>query len=109
MKNEPCEHLEEYASAHEAPVIPRSEGCEECLRQGSRWVQLRLCLECGHVGCCDSSPGRHATAHFKQTGHPLMRAYEPGETWSWCYLDEAMLEDLPVQQGETPEHHLSPP
>jgi uncharacterized UBP type Zn finger protein len=66
-------------------------GCEECLKLGMSWVHLRMCHECGHVGCCDNSEGKHATAHFKETGHPLIRSAEPGEDWSWCYIDEAML------------------
>jgi uncharacterized UBP type Zn finger protein len=65
-------------------------GCEECLRLGMSWVHLRMCQMCGHVGCCDNSEGKHATAHFEQTGHPLIRSAEPGEDWSWCYVDEAM-------------------
>ena len=66
------------------------QGCEECLRDGTQWVHLRLCLTCGHVGCCDSSPGRHASAHFRQTGHPVMRSIEPGEAWRWCYVDHLL-------------------
>jgi EmrB/QacA subfamily drug resistance transporter len=69
-------------------VTPRTQGCEECLRLGERWTHLRLCLSCGHVGCCDSSRRRHATAHFWTTGHPIVRSLERGETWRWCYLDE---------------------
>lgn len=72
-------------------VEPRTAGCEECLRSGGRWVHLRMCRICGHVGCCDSSPGRHATAHFHETGHPIARSIEPGESWSWCYVDEEVL------------------
>ncbi len=71
---------------------PHSRGCEECLKIGQEWVHLRLCLECGHVGCCDSSIGQHATRHFHQTKHAIMRSLEPGETWGWCYVDEVMLE-----------------
>ncbi|HUA45856.1 MAG TPA: UBP-type zinc finger domain-containing protein [Solirubrobacteraceae bacterium] len=67
------------------------EGCEECLATGSTWVELRVCRTCGHVGCCDSSPGAHATKHFKQTGHPIMSSAMPGATWSYCYVDEAMV------------------
>jgi hypothetical protein len=70
------------------PVRPRTSGCEECLRLGSRWVHLRLCLTCGQVGCCDSSPMRHARAHAGSSGHPVVRSLEPGETWRWCYVDE---------------------
>jgi uncharacterized UBP type Zn finger protein len=73
-------------------VTPRTPaGCEECLKTGSPWVHLRVCLSCGHVGCCDSSPNRHATKHFHGTKHPIVQSYEPGETWAWCYVDEAML------------------
>jgi len=80
-----CEHLQNCAE----PPKPRTpSGCEECLRDGTMWVHLRLCLECGHVGCCDSSPPKHATAHFRETGHPVMRSFEPGEAWRWCFVDE---------------------
>ncbi|TMG62220.1 MAG: UBP-type zinc finger domain-containing protein [Chloroflexi bacterium] len=67
-------------------------GCEECLASGDRWVHLRLCLECGHVGCCDSSPNRHTTKHFHKTNHPVIASYEPGEAWVWCYVDEVFSE-----------------
>ena len=77
------------------PVVPRTQGCEECLRLGMRWVHLRVCLTCGHVGCCDSSPGRHATRHFHTTGHPVMASMEPEEHWAWCYIDEVAA-DLPI-------------
>jgi uncharacterized UBP type Zn finger protein len=70
-------------------VEPRTpEGCEECLKTGDDWVHLRLCLTCGHVGCCDSSKNRHATRHFEETGHPIIQSFEPGMGWIWCYLDE---------------------
>ena len=69
-------------------VEPRSKGCEECLRTGDRWVHLRLCLSCGHVGCCDSSKNRHATKHFWSSQHPIVRSLEAGEDWRWCYVDE---------------------
>jgi uncharacterized UBP type Zn finger protein len=62
--------------------------CEDCVKSGDRWVHLRLCLTCGHVGCCDSSKNKHATKHFKSSNHPLVRSIEPGETWMWCYVDE---------------------
>jgi uncharacterized UBP type Zn finger protein len=65
-------------------------GCEECLRLGMSWVHLRMCQSCGHIGCCDNSPGRHATGHHGESGHPIIRSVEPGEDWSWCYLDEAL-------------------
>ena len=67
------------------------DACEDCLKDGTRWVHLRLCLECGHMGCCDSSPRRHATAHWNASRHPVVRSAEPGESWAWCYPDEVML------------------
>lgn len=83
-----CEHLLAAAPDVDAQT---PEGCTECLTQGtSSWEHLRLCLDCGHVGCCDSSPWRHATAHFEATGHPVMRSFESGEYWRWCYLDERL-------------------
>ncbi len=66
-------------------------GCEDCLEIGGRWVHLRMCLVCGKVGCCNSSPNRHATAHFHESGHPLVRSAEPGEDWWWCYVDDVSL------------------
>ncbi|NHN54634.1 Na+/H+ antiporter [Calidifontibacter sp. DB0510] len=82
-----CEHLN-CAPAAVEPLTP--EGCPECLRDGTNPVHLRLCLECGHVGCCDSSVGRHATRHFEETGHAVMRSFEPGEAWRWCYIDQRL-------------------
>jgi CPA1 family monovalent cation:H+ antiporter len=82
-----CEHLRE-APAWLAPRTP--DGCEECLRDGTTWVHLRLCLGCGHVGCCDSSVGKHASGHFAECSHPVMRSIEPGEAWKWCYLDRRL-------------------
>ena len=82
-----CSHLDQIQK-----VKPHTKGCEECLKTGGRWVHLRMCLVCGHVGCCDSSPGRHATGHFHETHHPIMRSIERGESWGWCYVDEAYLE-----------------
>ncbi len=69
------------------PVTPSADGCEECLKTGDRWVHLRICMVCGHVGCCDSSPNTHATKHFHATGHPVIKSFEPGEDWGWCYVD----------------------
>ena len=83
MSNKPCEHMDETAE-----VTPSGDGCVECLELGGRWVHLRLCETCGHVGCCDSSPGKHATAHFHSSGHPIAGSYEPGEDWLWCFRDE---------------------
>lgn len=78
-----CEHLGEIRE-----VSPDStEGCTDCLREGTRWVHLRECLVCGHIACCDNSPRKHATAHWHATDHPVMRSAEPGETWAWCYPD----------------------
>ena len=82
-----CTHLDQIA----ADVTPSADGCEECLASDDTWVHLRLCLTCGHVGCCDSSRNRHATRHFHDTEHPLVRSFEPGEAWGWCYVDEVML------------------
>jgi CPA2 family monovalent cation:H+ antiporter-2 len=81
-----CSHLERIRA-----VRPQTPGCAECLASGGRWVHLRVCLTCGHVGCCDSSPGRHATAHHRTSGHPVMGSLEPGETWGWCFVDEVTL------------------
>jgi hypothetical protein len=85
MSNKPCAHVDEVAVDE---VKPSGDGCVECLAEGGRWVHLRLCENCGHIGCCDSSPAKHATAHFHETGHPLVQSYEPGEDWWWCYTDE---------------------
>jgi uncharacterized UBP type Zn finger protein len=73
------------------PVEPNTNGCEECLATGDAWVHLRMCLTCGHVGCCDSSINKHATKHYRATRHPIMRSIEPGDSWMWCYVDETML------------------
>ena len=72
---------------------PHSKGCDECLKMGDTWVHLRLCLECGHVGCCDSSKNKHATKHFRATKHPVVQSLEPGESWKWCYAHEVFAED----------------
>jgi hypothetical protein len=73
-------------------VTPNTDGCEECLKMGAEWVHLRLCLTCGHVGCCDSSRYKHATKHFHRTRHPIVQSIEPGESWKWCYVDEVLIE-----------------
>jgi len=83
-----CEHVADLGPAPE-PQTP--DGCAECLIEGTRWVHLRLCLGCGHVGCCDSSPRRHATGHFRQTQHPVMQSFQPGEDWRWCFVDEQVV------------------
>jgi hypothetical protein len=77
------------------PVTPSGRGCEECLRDGTEWLHLRLCMTCGHVGCCDDSPMKHATAHFHATNHPVIRSFEPGESWGWCFVDERFYDPLP--------------
>ena len=79
----PCEHVDQVTDAQ-----PSADGCEDCLAIGARWVHLRMCRTCGHVGCCDSSPNRHASAHYRATAHPLVTSYEPGEDWWWCYADQ---------------------
>lgn len=82
-----CTHLDQIRK-----VKPKTKGCEECLQMGDRWVHLRMCLECGHVGCCDSSKNKHATKHFQASQHPLVRSLEPGEMWGWCYVDNVELD-----------------
>ncbi len=84
-----CTHLDQVRE-----VTPSAEGCEECLELGDSWVALRICRICGHVGCCDSSKNKHATAHFHETGHPIIQSFEPGQDWGWCYVDK-MYVDLP--------------
>ncbi len=88
-----CSHLDRVAVTELPPAIV---GCEECLEIGSRWLHLRMGEICGHIGCCDSSPNRHATAHYEQTSHPIIRSAERGETWSWCYVDEVAFEIRPA-------------
>ncbi|MCC6326942.1 MAG: UBP-type zinc finger domain-containing protein [Acidobacteria bacterium] len=85
-----CSHLSEIRN-----VTASAEGCEDCLKTGDKWVHLRLCEICGHVGCCDSSPNQHATKHYKATSHPIIRSFEPGEDWGYCYPDELFFERLP--------------
>ena len=84
-----CTHVDQA----DLDAKPSGDGCVECLERGGRWVHLRMCGTCGHVGCCDNSPNRHATAHWHANGdHPLIRSYEPGENWWWCYVDEVAFE-----------------
>jgi Zn-finger in ubiquitin-hydrolases and other protein. len=85
MQNQ-CSHLDQIQN-----VQPHTRGCEECLQTGDSWVHLRECLICGHVGCCDSSKNKHATKHFEQSHHAIMRSIEPGEDWRWCYIDQMMV------------------
>jgi hypothetical protein len=84
-----CTHLDQVEVLEPPAYVA---GCEECLKTGDRWVHLRMCHTCGKVGCCDSSPNRHATGHAHEAGHPLLRSIEPGETWSWCVVDEVAFE-----------------
>jgi len=93
-----CEHLDAIQTEDAS-----GEGCVECLESGGRWVHLRRCATCGHVGCCDSSVNRHATAHFHASEHPLMQSFEPGEDWYWCYVDELMFEL--DDERPSPSHH----
>jgi uncharacterized UBP type Zn finger protein len=86
MNNSTCTHIAQIQS-----VTPSAQGCEECLAMGDFWVHLRECLICGHVGCCDSSKNQHATKHFQATGHPIVRSFEPGEDWRWCYIDRTYI------------------
>jgi len=78
-----CEHIKEVKD-----LKPSERVCEDCIKTGDRWVHLRICLTCGHVGCCDSSKNKHATKHFHASSHPMVRSIEPGETWGWCYVDQ---------------------
>jgi len=87
-----CEHLKEIKD-----VSPSADGCEDYLKTGDSWVHLRLCEICGHVGCCDSSPNKHATKHFHATNHAIIKSFEPGEDWSYCYPDDLFFETLPTQ------------
>jgi uncharacterized UBP type Zn finger protein len=84
-----CTHLDQIKVRETA-----NHACEECMKSGDSWVHLRMCLTCGHVGCCDSSKNKHATKHFHRTKHPLMRSIEPGENWIWCYVDGIMPGEL---------------
>src|SRR6266478_2141117 len=86
-----CSHLFEIGNV--TPETPN--GCEECLKMGDRWLHLRLCVTCGHVGCCDDSKNKHAAKHFHSTNHPLIKSFEPDEEWGWCYVDELLLESVP--------------
>lgn len=88
--NDCCSHLFEIND-----VVPKTpSGCEECLKLGDRWVHLRLCATCGYVGCCDQSKNKHSAKHFQTMNHPLIRSFEPGEDWGWCYVDEMLFESL---------------
>lgn len=87
-----CTHIDQVQE-----VEASSNGCEDCLKIGGRWVHLRLCMTCGHVGCCDNSPNKHATKHFHDSNHAIMTSFEPEEDWGWCFVDEVVLEgDWPI-------------
>lgn len=86
LRGEQCSHTDQIRE-----VEASAQGCEDCMGTGETWVHLRQCLICGYVGCCDQSPNRHATAHFHATGHPIIRSFEPGENWRWCYVDEMLV------------------
>ncbi len=103
-----CEHLEQ-AAARRSGVVPSSEGCTECIELGDDWVHLRLCLTCGHVGCCDNSKNKHATKHYHHTRHAVIRSFEPGEDWGYCYPHDALAETLPAHPAEiAPVHYTAP-
>ncbi len=85
----PCEHVDQVRA-----VERRTQGCAECEEQSGRWVHLRMCLTCGHLGCGDSSRGKHATRHFRESSHAIMRSIEAGESWTWCYLDKRIMASL---------------
>ncbi|MDQ3964747.1 MAG: UBP-type zinc finger domain-containing protein [Actinomycetota bacterium] len=89
MPSQVCSHL-----AAAKVLISDETVCPECVAIGSGWVHLRLCLSCGHVGCCDSSPNKHASAHARSGGHPTVRSLQPGETWAYCYADDLLVDDL---------------
>jgi thioredoxin reductase (NADPH) len=108
MIEQDCEHLEK-AKIRRSGVVPSGHGCKECLELGDDWVHLRLCLSCGHVGCCDNSKNKHATKHFRHAKHPVIRSFEPGEDWGYCFIDDTMVETLPAHPGESaPVHYEAP-
>ena len=84
-----CSHMNRIRQVH-----PSAQGCEDCLKTGDEWVHLRLCMTCGHVGCCDDSKNRHASGHFHAKHHPIVKSFEPGESWGYCYPDQLFLESV---------------
>jgi uncharacterized UBP type Zn finger protein len=105
----PCDELS-AAARRPKPVVPSGEGCQECLVSGDDWVHLRLCLACGHVGCCDNSTNKHATKHYRASKHPVIRSFEPGEEWGYCYVDENFVDHMPARPSEiAPVHFEAPP
>src|SRR5437879_4595088 len=107
--DELCAHLEQVADPGREPVKPSGHGCRECLEMGDEWVHLRLCMSCGHVGCCDSSLNQHATKHAGTTHHPVIRSYEPGEDWAFCYPDDLTMDGVAELPGEAASRHYSAP
>ena len=95
---ERCGHLDQVNEG----IEPSGDGCKECLEMGDQWMHLRLCMSCGHVGCCDNSKNRHATGHFHASQHPVIRSFEPGEGWFWCYPDDLFFE---LEDAPPPRHH----
>jgi uncharacterized UBP type Zn finger protein len=87
---ESCEHFSAIR-----PVVPSADGCEKCLALGARWTNLRICLTCGHAGCCEDSPHAHALAHFNETGHPMIASLERGDRWGWCYAHRRYFDPMP--------------
>lgn len=84
-----CTHLDQVRE-----VVPSADGCEDCLKSNDSWLHLRICESCGHVGCCDSSKNKHATKHYRASHHPIIKSFEPGENWAYCYVDETFFESL---------------
>jgi len=109
MAEDICAHLEKLDPDGREPVHPSGHGCKECLEAGDEWVHLRLCMSCGHVGCCDSSPNKHATKHAHRTRHPTIKSFEPGEDWAYCYPDDLMIDGLSFLPGESTSRHYSAP
>jgi uncharacterized UBP type Zn finger protein len=93
-----CQHKDQIRD-----VSPSTDGCEECLKLGDEWVHLRLCMSCGKVGCCDDSKNKHASAHFREAGHPIIQSLEPGEEWLWCFADEMLLSSPKPPREKLPE------
>jgi uncharacterized UBP type Zn finger protein len=102
LRAKECTHLDQIQT-----VMPNTEGCQECLALGDTWVHLRLCLICGHVGCCNDSKNKHATKHFHTTKHPLMKSLEPGEAWLWCFVDETLLSSAFLSESKVNERFSS--
>ena len=104
MSTDTCSHLDQI----DLEVGPGGPGCSECLANGGQWVHLRRCVTCGHIGCCDSSPARHASAHATSTEHALIQSYEPGEDWLWCFIDEIAFEIPALTPGVSHPEGWSP-